>query len=218
MTPQEPADETGSAAPTSVPLPDLSDLISSKPRRTAGGGWNLRQKLMGVAVVVGLVLLVGGFFAGRATASKTSGPATLADAFRLAQQGKLPCGSSAGATGPGNFIARLCGGGNGFGNGLGNGFGGGGRFIPGQGGAGRFGIPGTITSVTNGKLTVQTRAGNVTFDLPSDVAINKTVTGTLRDLKNGATVQVTSTTGNNGTRIASQVVILPPGTAGGTGA
>ncbi len=70
------------------------------------------------SVVAGLLLLGAGFGLGRLTAP--SGPASLIDAVRMAQQGTLPCGSvpqGGGAVGPLSRLCRLGPGQGGFGPG-----------------------------------------------------------------------------------------------------
>jgi hypothetical protein len=80
------------------PLPPL-------PPPGRGGG---RAGLVVGAVAAALLLLGGGFAVGRTTAPSTpSGPASLMDALRMAQQGTLPCGSPP-RDGLGVFVQRLC--------------------------------------------------------------------------------------------------------------
>jgi hypothetical protein len=195
-------------------MPDLTDLVEgSKGRKdTPSSGPGLGRNVV-IGGVIGAVLLAGaGFAVGRATAS---GPKSLADAFAQAQAGTLPCGDSGGA-GAGGLITRLCGGG--AGGGQPGGFPGGGG-ATGQGGpAGGFGgrgVVGTVTAVSATSITVDTRGGSVTVAVPSDVAVSKTVSGSMSDVTVGADVTVTSTTDASGARTASRITIVPAGSLPG---
>ena len=201
------------AAPT---MPDITDLVEGSQGRAASSpssGGGLPRGLVVGAVVGGLVLLIGGFFVGQARAA---GPKSLAEAVQQAGAGELPCGSPAGGTGQGGqggagFLTRLCeaGGAGGAAGGAGaNGGGAAGGF--GGGGFGR-GVSGTVKAVSAGSMTVTTRAGDVTVIVPSGVAVDKTVAGSLADVTTGSTVTVTSTTDSSGNRTASRITIVPAG-------
>jgi hypothetical protein len=131
-------------------------------------------------LAAGLVCLVigaaGGFAVGRTTAP--SGPKTLAEAARLAQQGKLPRGNLGG---PGFFA-----GGSAQGNG--QGAGGQGQSPGGRGVGG--GLQGQITAVNGDLLTVSTRAGSLQVRLTGSTAIRKAVAGKPSDLAVGDTVAI----------------------------
>ena len=201
-------------------MPDLTDLASAPPRKVRDPG---RTKLVAAGVVGGLVLLGGGFAIGRVTAH--SGPASLVEAVQQAASGQLPCGTPSGTgAGAGAFVTRLCAGGGGAGGGLG-GFGGGpgggaggggtaggGGGFGGGGAGGLFGagaVTGTVTSVSGGTLTVQTRGGDVTITLPSSASVQKTSAGTLADVLTKSTVVVNTTQDSSGKRTATRVFVLP---------
>jgi hypothetical protein len=157
---------------------------------------------LALAAVVAVALGAAGYFAGHASAG--GGPATLADAVQRAQDGKLACGDTgsppqgdarpAGAPGAGAFFLRaICdrggqapaGGGQGFRRG---GFGG-------QGGQ--------VQSVSGDTLVLQDRQGQtIQVKLTSSTTIRKSTTGSLSDVKPGATVTVA---GNP----ATTITILP---------
>jgi hypothetical protein len=129
-------------------------------------------------LVAGALCLVlggaGGFFLGRATASP--GPATLAEAFQLAQEGKLPRGN---LQGPG--------GGQGF---PGAGQGGQAPGGQGQGPGGGPSVQGDITSVDGDVLTVSTQAGELKVQLTGSTEIRRAVAGKAADLAAGDSVSV----------------------------
>jgi hypothetical protein len=89
--PQHGLGVTPSNRPAGLPPPGPTQPLGEVPiydRGTPGAG----RRTVVLAAAAALALgLAGGFFAGRQTAPK--GPATLADAVRLASQGKLPTGS-----------------------------------------------------------------------------------------------------------------------------
>jgi hypothetical protein len=158
-------------------------------------------------LVAGVLCLVvgaaGGFFVGRSTAS--SGPATLAEAFQLAQEGKLPRGD---LQGPG--------GGQGFPGGQnGTGQGPGGQAPDGQapGRGGGPSVQGDITSVDGDVLTVSTQAGELQVQLTGSTEILKAVTGKASDLAAGDSVSVrldtTASNGGTGTVTAASVTEEP---------
>jgi hypothetical protein len=157
-----------------------------------------------VAGVVALALIAGAFFAGKAMAGSSSGPATLAEAVQQAQKGTLPCGDTANAAatpaatpganggppaGGGAFLLRgICnrngqgaaGGQAGQGQGQGRG-----RF----GGAGGFGGQ-TVTAVSPDSITVQGPNGSNTIKLDSSTTVSKTSGATVTDIKKGDSVIV----------------------------
>ena len=207
------AAETGAAfvAPMKAPsMPDITDLVQGSQGRKEprSGGMSLGRNAIAAVSVAGLVLLGGGFFAGKAMAA---GPASLYDAMQQASSGELPCGAPpANADGGGGGISRLCGGGTPGGGTPGGGTpggGAGGAGFPG-GGFGR-GLSGTVTAVTATTLTLETRAGSVAVALAADVAVAKTVAGAASDIVVGSTVQVASTTDASGNRTASRVTLVP---------
>jgi hypothetical protein len=169
-----------------------------------------------IAAVVAVVLGVAGYFAGHASAG--SGPSTLAEAVQQAQDGKLACGDTGaaatpaaqdGATPPAGgppgggggafFLRAICdrgqsGGTTGNAGGRGQGFG--------RGGFGG-GQVGQVTSLSGDTLVLQDRQGqSIKVKLTSSTTVRKSVTGSLSDVKPGATVTVA---GNP----ATTITILP---------
>jgi hypothetical protein len=157
-------------------------------------------------LVAGLLCLVvggaGGFALGRATAS--SGPATLAEAFQMAQEGKLPRGNQ--QQGPGS----------------GQGFPGGqapggqsqnGQNQGGQGPGGGPSVQGDITSTDGDVLTISTQAGELKVQLSGSTEIRRAVTGKASDLAVGDTVSVrldpAASNSSNGTVTASSITEEP---------
>lgn len=165
------------SADTEVPVYD---------RRTGRSPW--RDRL--VAGVLCLVLGgAAGFALGRTTAS--SGPATLAEAFQLAQDGKLPRGNLQGTGGgPGSPGGQAPGG-------------------QGQGPGGGPSVQGDITSVDGDVLTVSTPAGEVKVRLTGSTEIRKAVAGKVGDLATGDTVSVrldpSASNSSDGTVTASSI-------------
>jgi hypothetical protein len=157
-------------------------------------------------LVAGALCLVlggaGGYFLGRATASP--GPATLAEAFQLAQEGKLPRGN---LQGPGGGQG-VPGGGQGF-PGAGQGGGQGGGQVPGGGPS----VQGDITSVDGEVLTVSTQAGELKVQLTGSTEIRRAVAGKAADLAAGDTVSVrldtAASNSGNGTVTAASVTEEP---------
>jgi hypothetical protein len=162
-----------------------------------------------IAAAVAVVLGAAGYFAGHASAG--GGPSTLAEAVQQAQDGKLACGDAGAAATPaqgeaaptggppggGAFVLRaICdrgqaggttadGGGQGFRRG---GFG---------------GQAGQVTSLSGDTLVLQDRQGqSVKVKLTSSTTVRKSATGSLSDVKPGATVSVA---GNP----ATSITILP---------
>ncbi len=111
--PAEPPTATTVAPPPYVgppaPVPD------AQPQPQRGG----LAVLVLASVVAGLLLVGAGFGLGRLTAP--SGPASLIDAVRMAQQGTLPCGAAPQGNGAAGPLARLCRLGPGQGGGFGPG-------------------------------------------------------------------------------------------------
>lgn len=175
-----------------------------------------------IAAVVAVVLGVAGYFAGHASAG--SGPSTLAEAVQQAQDGKLACGDTGsaaatpaaaqdggdatggpaggppggGANGGAFFLRSICD--RGQSGGGTNGAGGTGQFR-GRGGFG--GQAGQVQSVTGDTLVLQDRQGQtVKVKLTSSTTVRKSTTGSLSDVKPGASVTVA---GNP----ATTITILP---------
>ena len=157
QNPMDPAD-------TKVPVYD---------RGAGRSPWRDRLVAGVLCLVVGGV---GGFALGRATAS--SGPATLAEAFQMAQEGELPQGDMQGP-----------GGGQGFPGGQG-GQRPGGQDPGGQGGAGGPSVQGDITSTDGDVLTISTQAGELKVQLSGSTEIRRAVTGKASDLAVGDSVSV----------------------------
>jgi hypothetical protein len=191
-------------------MPDLTDLVEGSKGRTEptpSGG--ISRGLIVGGVVGALVIAGGAFFAGKATAA---GPATLADAITAAQKGTLPCGESSGTGGGAFLVQRLCQSGTGGTGGTG-GAGGGTTGGQGAGGFGGRGVVGSVTAVSASSITVNTRAGSVTVAVPGSVKVQKTVDGSMADVKIGEDVTVASTTDSSGNRTASTITIVPAGSA-----
>ena len=154
-----------------------------------------RDRLVAGALCL-LIGVAGGFALGRTTAS---GPATLAEAFQLAQEGKLPRGD---LQGPGGGQGFPGGGQNGTGQGPG-----------GQGPAGGPSVQGEITGVSGDVLTVSTQAGELKVRLTDTTAIRRAVTGKAGDLASGDTVSVrldpAAPNSGDGTVTASSVTEEP---------
>jgi hypothetical protein len=152
-----------------------------------------RDRLL--AGVLCLVLgAAAGFALGRATAP--SGPATLAEAFQLAQEGKLPQGDIQAVRGRG-----VPGGQNGQAQGA----------APGRGGSPS--VEGEITAVDGDVVTVSTRAGELKVKLTSSTTIGKVVAGNRSDLAAGDSVSVrldpSASSGGDGTVTATSVTEEP---------
>lgn len=179
QNPMNPAD-------TEVPVYD---------RRTGRSPWRDR-------LVAGLLCLVvggaGGFALGRATAS--AGPATLAEAFQLAQEGKLPRGNLQGPGGGQGFPGGQAPGGQNQGG-------------QGQGPGGGPSVQGDITSTDGDVLTISTQAGELKVQLSGSTEIRRAVTGKASDLAVGDTVSVrldpAASNSSNGTVTASSITEEP---------
>ena len=194
------------------PPPPL-DEVPVYDRGTPGGG---RRTVVLAAVVALLVGLGGGFFAGRQTAPK--GPATLADAVRLASQGKLPTGSfNRGQGGLGGLFRGNGGQGGPFGGQNGNGQNGGNQSGNGQGAQGRQfsrSIQATVGSVAGDVVTLQTAAGQVQVHIGPSTVIQKVTKGSKADLAPGNRVVVTfDLSGSRSDGSVTAASILSEGTA-----
>lgn len=169
-----------------------------------GGGRSPWRDRLVAGVLCLVVGAAGGFFLGRATAS--SGPATLAEAFQLAQEGKLPRGNLQGPGGGQGFP----GGGQGF-----PGAGQGGQTQGGQaqGPGGGPSVQGAITARSGNVLTVSTRAGELKVQLTGSTEVLKAVAGKAADLAVGDSVSVrldtTASNGGTGTVTAATVTKEP---------
>jgi hypothetical protein len=162
-----------------------------------GGGRSPWRDRLVAGVLCLVVGAAGGFFLGRATAS--SGPATLAEAFQLAQEGKLPRGN---LQGPGG------------GQGLpGGGQGGQTQGGQAQGPGGGPSVQGDITARSGNVLTVSTRAGELKVQLTGSTEVLKAVAGKAADLAVGDSVSVrldtTASNGGTGTVTAATVTEEP---------
>ncbi len=161
-----------------------------------------------IAAVVAVVLGVAGYFAGHASAG--GGPSTLAEAVQQAQDGKLACGDTgaaatppaqgdappAGANGGAFFLRAICDRGQ-------NGTAGGGQGFQGRRGAFGGGQVGQVQSLSGDTLVIQGGQGEtLKIKLTSSTTVRKSATGSLDDIKPGATVTVA---GNP----ATTVTILP---------
>jgi hypothetical protein len=162
-----------------------------------GGGRSPWRDRLVAGVLCLVVGAAGGFFLGRATASP--GPATLAEAFQLAQEGKLPRGN---LQGPG--------GGQGF---PGGGQGGQTQGGQAQGPGGGPSVQGHITARSGNVLTVSTRAGELKVQLTGSTEVLKAVAGKAADLAVGDSVSVrldtTASNGGTGTVTAATVTKEP---------
>ena len=162
-----------------------------------GGGRSPWRDRLVAGVLCLVVGAAAGFFLGRATAS--SGPATLAEAFQLAQEGKLPRGN---LQGPG--------GGQGF---PGGGQGGQTQGGQAQGPGGGPSVQGDITARSGNVLTVSTRAGELKVQLTGSTEVLKAVAGKAADLAVGDSVSVrldtTASNGGTGTVTAATVTDEP---------
>jgi hypothetical protein len=178
-------------ADTEVPVYD---------RGTGRSPWRDRLVAGALCLVVGVA---GGFALGRATAS--SGPATLAEAFQLAQEGKLPRGNQQQGPGGQGFP--------GFGNQGGQGQGGQNQGGQGPGPGGGPSVQGDITSTDGDVLTISTQAGELKVQLSGSTEILKAVTGKAGDLAVGDTVSVrldpAASNSANGTVTASSITEEP---------
>lgn len=241
-SPQPPADGPSTPPPA---MPDLSDLIADpgRPPKPA----NQRTRLYALGGIAALVLLGAGFGIGHATASSgpSTLAAAVAEAQAGKLPCGTPSGSTIGTTGgtsggtsgsgaagggQGGFargggasflIARLCSNANagtGDTGGRGGGFGGG--FAGGTGLGSLFGpgaVNGTITSISGKAITLQTRAGAITIDMPAAAKVTRTTSGSLKDLSNGLPVEVSTTQDSAGNRTATSIFVLPARTTGLTG-
>jgi hypothetical protein len=160
-------------------------------RRNGRSPWRDRLVAGALCLVIGGA---GGFLLGRATAS--SGPATLAEAFQMAQEGELPQGDLQGPGGGQGFPGSQ-----------------GGQGPGGQGGAGGPSVQGDITSVSGDVLTVSTQAGELKVQLSGSTEIRRAVAGKASDLAVGDSVSVrldpAASSSSDGTVTASSVTEEP---------
>jgi len=182
-------------------------------------------RAIAIGAVVAIVLGAAGYFVGHASANG-SGPTTLAQAVQQAQSGKLACGDAGAAATPaagggdaagsppgaggGEFFLRaICDrGANGTGAGTGAG-GAGGGFGGGRGfGAGGFGLAGQVQSISGDTLTLDGRQGTIKVKVSSSTKVRKNASGSLSDVKPGATVSIAGT-GQNNSNPATTITILP---------
>lgn len=176
------------------PTTRAGDQIPVYDRSTSAARWRDRLLAGVVCLVVGAG---GGFAVGRTTAP--SGPKTLAEALRQAQQGKLPRGNLP-AFGGGAFRS---------GNGQ-NGQAGQGARAGGRGGPS---LQGDITAVNGGVLTVSTAAGSLKVQLSGSTRVLEAVPGKQRDLGVGDAVAVrfdpAASNAGAGTVVASSITKEP---------
>lgn len=85
---------------------------------------------------------------------------------------------------------------------------------PGQG----RGVFGDVASINGNTLVLTTTQGQTTVNIGSSTAIEKTVTGSVSDLKNGDAVTVIGTTDSNGNIAANSIDVRPQGQSGFFGA
>lgn len=81
-----------------------------------------------------------------------------------------------------------------------------------NGGAGTSPLIGSVTSVANGVMTISTQQNDAKVKLAS-AKIEKMVDGTAKDLQPGQQVVVTGQQGSDGSVAATQIDILPAGSA-----
>jgi hypothetical protein len=194
-------------------LEDSSDADEYDDDYRGPGRW------IAIAAVVAVALGVAGYFAGHASAG--GGPSTLAEAVQQAQDGKLACGDTgAAATPPAGAAATPPAGADAAGGPPGAGGANGGAFflraICDRSGAtapdGGQGFPrggfgggrgGQVQSLNGDTLVLRDRQGQtIRVKLTSSTTVRKSTTGSLSDVKPGATVTVA---GNP----ATSVTILP---------
>ncbi len=205
--PPEAGDQFPTAFGAAEPPPPFAGEVPVYDRGTPGAG---RRTIVLAAVVALVVGLAGGFVAGRQTAPK--GAATLAEAARLASEGKIPVGdlsSLRGNGGLGSLFRRGAGGQSGQGQGQGQGQGGqaapgtsgqgNGNGTGGQGGAGGFlfgggrgnrGIQATVSAVSGDVVTLDTVAGQLRVRIGPSTKIQKAAQGSKSDIAPGSRVLV----------------------------
>jgi hypothetical protein len=164
-------------------------------RRPGRSRWRDRLVVGALCLVIGAV---GGFVLGRVTAS--TGPATLAEAFQLAREGKLPQGNLQQGPGGQGFPGGQAPGGQAPGG-------------QGQGTGGGPSVQGDITSISGDVLTVTTRAGELKIQLTGSTEVRRAVAGKASDLAAGDTVSVrldpAASNSSNGTVTASSITEEP---------
>jgi hypothetical protein len=176
----------------------VGDQVPVYDRSPNGSRWRDRLVAGAVCLVIGAGI---GFAGGRVTAP--SGPKTLAEAVRQAQQGKLPRGDL-----------------QGFGTSLQPGQGGQGRNGQqqggpggGAGGPGRPAVRGDITAISGGVVTLSTVAGELKLRLTGSTEIRRAVAAKQADLGVGDTVSVqldpAASSGQDGTVTASSITEEP---------
>jgi hypothetical protein len=160
------------------------------------------------AVLLGLIVLAGGFWGGAVAEKHHSGSPSSSSAssalanLRAAARGAA--GSGAGASGLGGTGA----GGTGAGGGLGAG-----------GGAAGAATAGIVTGVEGNILYVTDAAGNlVKVAVGPTATVTRTAKSSLTGLQTGDTVVVQGTTGTGGTVTATSVRATAQGVPAGTGA
>ena len=79
----------------------------------------------------------------------------------------------------------------------------------GQGFGGRGGLTGTVESIVDGIITIETPRGPLQATITDDTTIQRFSQGTLSDLPVGAQVRVTGQQGEDGTFEATSVFMLP---------
>jgi hypothetical protein len=176
------------------PATSAGDQVPVYDRAESGSRWRDRLVAGAACLILGAGL---GFAGGRATAP--GGPASLAEAVQLAQQGKLPRGNLQGL---------------------------GGRFQPGQGGQAQGGqqqggqsgarasaVQGEITAISGGVVTLSTGAGELEVRLTGATEIRRAVAAEQGDLGVGDRVSVrldpAASSGQGGTVAASSITEEP---------
>ena len=192
--------------------PDVPPLPEEMPRR-------FPVQAIWAAVAALVVGLVGGYFIGHGTAS--SGPSSLADAFKQAANGSLPRGDVTGTIQQlGGFRAITGGGGaggarGGAAGGTGTGGTGTGGTGGGGGGGGRGGfggVAGTVDSINGNVITITTNAGQVKVLVSGSTTYLKTAPAAQTDVTNGERVTVRpdfTSPSSGGQTNAASVTIQP---------
>jgi hypothetical protein len=173
-----------------------------------------------IAAVVALALIAGAFFAGKAMAGDSGGPATLAEAVQQAQKGTLPCGDTGAAAptstppanggppaGGGGFLLRgICDRSAGQGTAQNGGPGGrfGGRAFAGQ----------TVTAVSADSITVDGPNGSTTVKLDADTTVSKSSGASVTDIKKGDSVLVAGGFGQSAQNGAARSITILPQSGG----
>ena len=95
--------------------------------------------------------------------------------------------------------------------GLGGGRGGAGGGQAGAAGGGPRALFGTIESISEGGLTLETQQGPLPIAIDDETVIAQTLQGTIADLEAGMRVRVTGVAGEDGTIDARSVIVTPEG-------